>query len=88
MIAAASPSQQKGQMSVSNQRRVSRRFYSWAHQVDGRVRVKFSARAGGRPAGLPRLWCRRADPCGLPVCGCGMAVRAGLRGGWMVAGCP
>jgi hypothetical protein len=42
----------------------------------GRVRVKSSARAGGLPAGV------------TPVCGAAFGVRAGLRWGWMAAGCP
>jgi hypothetical protein len=53
----------------------SERFYSHAHRGWSRSREIFGA-------------CGRAAGGGYPVCGAAFGVRAGLRAGWMVAGCP
>jgi hypothetical protein len=59
----------------SNQRRASRRFYSRAHRGWSRSREIFGA-------------CGRAAGGGYPVCIAAFGVRADLRAGWMMAGCP
>jgi hypothetical protein len=65
----------EGQMSGPDQRGLSGRFYSWAHRGWSRSREIFGA-------------CGWAAGGGYPVRGAAFGVRAGLRRGWMVAGCP
>src|SRR5690349_20911096 len=50
-------------------------FYSRTHRGWSRSREIFAA-------------CGWAAGWGCPVCGAAFGVRAGLRAGWMVAGCP
>ena len=59
----------------SNQRRLSRRFYSWAHRGWSRSREIFGA-------------CGRAAGGGYPACGAAFGVRAGLRAGLDGGGLP
>jgi hypothetical protein len=78
----------------SNQRRLSRRFYSCAHRGWSRSREIFGAcgwaASWGYPAcgcgatglcGLPRPWLRRDGPCRLPQSGCGIWGPCGPAGG-------
>jgi hypothetical protein len=59
----------------SNQRRLSRRFYSWAHRGWSRSREIFGA-------------CGQAAGGGYPACGAAFGVRAGLRVGLDGGGLP
>src|SRR5689334_23448662 len=49
----------------SNQRRLSRRFYSWAHRGWSRAREIFGPCGQAAGAGYTRLRCGVQGPCGL-----------------------